>query len=179
VWKDDEDTGKRWAEGDLFATTKRVQQGVPHTLCEWLRVEEDANGLTKEFARNCFFWIQRANCPVGLYGVRKRFAFQHCSSKFLDHAVKLVKPRLMLILGSVAAEYFIPKSGKLEELMDPQVDQVQYHHAYNQESCDCIVLYHPSPANKVHYEDSKRHKNSVALARRCIKKLRLGEPLAT
>jgi uracil-DNA glycosylase len=162
VWQDNEDIGKRWKERELFATTKKVKHGAPHTLCEdWLEIRD-------KDLKNCFFWIQRANCPVERE--RKRFAFRNCSSRFLDRAVDLVNPGLILILGRVAAEHFFDFR-KLSDMMG----QV---HKY-QESYDCIVLYHPSPANKFRYQHCKRHQDSVALAKQKIEELCLGEYPAT
>jgi uracil-DNA glycosylase len=168
-----EDLGARWAKGQLFAPTKRVPQGgAPETLREWL-------GKGEDWALSQLFWIQRANCPVESYGVRKRFAFQHCSSRFLDRAVKLVKPELILTLGGEAAEYFIPEKGKLKTLMDSQVRGVPYQYPpHNDKPCDCIVLYHTSRRNKA-LRQSKLHKASVDLAKRRINELHLGEHLAT
>jgi uracil-DNA glycosylase len=149
AWK--EDIGKHWAEGDLFATTKKVKVGAPHTLCfDWL--EKDEN-----WAKDHLFWIQRTNCAA----IRERLASKHCSDKFLNRAMELVKPRLILILGRCAAEYFF-HFRKLSDIMG-QVRKYQERH-------DCIVLYHPSPAAG-NWHKQREHEESLQLARQRINDL--------
>jgi hypothetical protein len=150
AWR--EDIGKRWAEGELFARTKRSKGGAPHTLClDWLQKDEN-------WGKNHLFWIQRTNCTVK----RECLASKHCSDKFLHQAIEsVVKPKLIILLGRSAAAYFF-HFGKLSDMMG------QFH--MYQESYDCIVLYHPSPAaGKWH--NQMEHEESVQLARKRINEL--------
>ena len=143
AWK--EDIGALWARKDLFAASAT---GAPHKLCEWV-------GIDQSEARRRLFWIQRANCTVS---VGKRFAFQHCSGKFLDRAMDIVKPKLIIILGRVAAEYFF-QFGKIKEVMG----EVKTYRGY-----ECVVLYHPSRAARK-WQYKAEQGNSVALAKKKLK----------
>jgi uracil-DNA glycosylase family 4 len=138
------DLGRNW-EQDLFAGRER---GVPHTLCRWL-------GIDKEDANRIFFWIHRANCAVSK---GKEYSFQHCTSKFLDQAVELVGPKLILVLGKVAATYFFQF-----EKFDDLIGEVQTY-SRNNIRYKCIVLCHPSPRAKKCQKRST-HLRSVQLAK--------------
>jgi len=143
AWK--ANIGRYWEERDLFA---RRTKGAPHKLCEWLEIERNK-------AKDMFFWIQRANCAVT---IGKSFAFQHCSSKFLDRAIDLIKPKLILVLGRVAAEYFFQFTERVKSMMG----QIISYRGY-----DCIVLYHPSPAAGK-WQHKPEQEKSIKLARRKI-----------
>jgi uracil-DNA glycosylase len=156
----EQDIGASWERGELFAPLKndkkKESKGAPHTLCKWL-------GKDESWARSQLFWIQRANCVVP----GKRFAFQHCSGKFLDRAIDLVQPRLILILGGVAAEFFCRRSfKKLSELMG----QAQKY-VLNEKSYNCVVLYHTSRRITKLRKSNKLHNDSVKLARQMIMQL--------
>jgi len=127
----DDNIGEKWRK-DLFACREK---GAPHTLCEWL-------GMKKEEARERFFWIQRANCYVN---EGKEYAFQHCSSKYIPRAISLVRPKVIIILGRSAAQYFT-QFEKLEDAMEKTIKEgVEYK--VGDKEYPCFVLYHPSPAN--------------------------------
>lgn len=145
AWK--EDIGALWAKEDLFAARAT---GAPHRLCQWLGIDQNA-------AKRRFMWIQRANCTVT---IGKRFAFQHCSSKYIDRAIDLIKPKLILILGRVAAEYFFP-FGKTKEVMGKTKNYRGY---------ECIVLYHPSRAAQK-YQHRAEQKKSIMLAKQKLSSL--------
>jgi len=143
AWR--EDIGALWAKEDLFAARPT---GAPHRLCQWLEIDQNE-------AKKRFFWIQRANCTVS---IGKRFAFQHCSSKFLDRAIDIVKPKLIFTLGRAAAEYFF-QFGKIKEVMG----EMRTYRGY-----ECIVLYHPSRAARKWQHKAEQEK-SVALAKENLK----------
>ena len=145
----EKDMGSLWARGDLFGGRTR---GAPHKLCQWLEMDQNE-------ASNRFFWIQRANCAIS---IGKRFAFQHCSAKFLDRAIDLVDPRIVLILGRFAAEYFF-KFRDTKEVMG----EVRTYEG-SQVPHDCIVLTHPSQAAQK-YQKRPEQKKSIQLA---IEKIR-------
>jgi uracil-DNA glycosylase len=151
AWR--EDIGTRWAEGELFATRRNFKGGIPHTLCRvWLEKDE-------KWGKGRLFWIQRANCAVEKE--EKRSAFQHCSSKFLGRAIDVVMPKLVLILGRSAAEYFF----HFRKLADVMGQVRKYKERY-----DCIVLYHPSPAGG-NWHKQREHEESLQLARQRINDL--------
>ena len=144
IWAWNADIGRVWAESHLLAggTT-----GAPHTLCKWL-------GLDYREAISKLFWIQRANCAVT---VGKHFAFQHCSSRFLDRALHLVKPKLILTLGKIAAQYFL-RFDRLEDVMG----RIRTYEGY-----DFVALYHPSPAARK-WQHRPEQQESIRLAKKRI-----------
>ena len=107
---------------------------------------EDWLDISKQFNSRNFFWIHRANCAEELGGNR-----EHCTSKFMENAISLIKPTLSLILifGRYAAGYFFPNRDFLELVR--RRDLVDSKHGLK-----CCVLYHWSPRNKqrnLHQED--------------------------
>ena len=145
AWRDG--VGKLWADKDLF---EEREKGAPHTLCdEWL-----TGIMDREEVKRRFFWVQRANCFVKR---GKEFAFCHRSSKYLTRAIELIKPKLLIVLGTVDAQYFF-QFENLEEVMG----EVKKHHEYR-----CVVLYHPSPANIGRFEN-RAHREALQLLRDTI-----------
>jgi len=117
-------------------------------LCKWLEID-------RETAEKRFFWIQRANCFVS---DGKGYAFQHCSSKYILRAIKLVKPKLIIILGKAAAEYFY-QFEKLEEVAGEDLRYVNGYDEYH-----CVVFYHPSGAAEK-WRKSPVHRKAVELVK--------------
>jgi len=145
----EKDIGSIWAKGNMFGGRTR---GAPHKLCEWL-------GMDWNEASNRFFWIQRANCAIS---TGKRYALQHCSAKFLGRAIDIVDPRVILVLGRLAAEYFF-RFKVTREVMG----EIRKYRG-SQLPHDCIVLYHPSRAAQK-YQKRPEQKKSIELARRKIR----------
>jgi hypothetical protein len=108
--------------------------------------EEDWLDILDKFTVQNFFWIHRANCAENLGGDR-----EHCTWKFMEKAINLIRPNLSLILifGSYAAGYFFPNKDFLGLVR--RRDLVDAKHGLR-----CRVLFHWSPQNKhreLHQED--------------------------
>jgi uracil-DNA glycosylase len=88
------------------------KRGAPPMLTKWL-------GFSKADADRRFFWIHRANCfPAKDQGKIRT----HCSDKFIDKAINLVRPKVIITLGKTAASYF-SKVKSLKGFVKKSLDQ--------------------------------------------------------
>lgn len=106
---------------------------------EWYQVTDE------EFYNSSLFYITAiAHCYPGKNksGGDKKPP-KVCAEKWLKRELKLLKPKLFLVLGNYAANFFFPKR-KLSELVfeNLKVDGVP-----------CFVLPHPSPQNIKWFKD--------------------------
>jgi len=138
AWEDK--IGEKWKE-NLFADR---EVGAPHALCNGI-------GMCKEEAKKRFFWIQRANCYVS---IGKEFAFQHCSFKYIPRAIDVIKPKVIITLGRIAAQYFF-QFQKMEDIMKESMKYKKGDNCYS-----CFVLYHPSRRNKRNW-DKRINRNMI------------------
>jgi len=112
---------------------------------DWLDVSD-------AFSPKYFFWIHRANCFSSEY--------DRCSSMFLEKAIRLVEPSLILVFGAVAAGYFFLNSWKRLLDLVRRRDLV-----YDRQGVfsNCRVLFHWSketrasswPKKKPEYQEAK------------------------
>ncbi len=107
---------------------------------EWYRIS------AKDFYNpNNFYITATAHCYPGKNksgGDKKPPKI--CAEKWLTHELKLLKPKLFLILGRYAANFFFPNK-KLSELVfgDIKIGGVS-----------CFVLPHPSSLNRKWFKDN-------------------------
>jgi len=147
AWR--KDLGKSWAgDGEKKGTIKTEgwQGGTAHQFCEWAGITDGIDQLV--------FWIQRANCRVN---TGRGYVFHHCSYKFILRAIQVVRPKLVITLGHVAAQFFLQFNNLSEVVGDAyrcKEGAIEY---------TLIPLFHPSKTNqpwrtqfKQIHEDSKR-----------------------
>jgi len=145
--------------GEVMATDRLDCREPAFWKCrDWL-------ALPGAFDPSRFFWIHRANCFGGIH--------KRCSKKFLENAVSLVEPRLMLLFGGVAAGYFFPDL--MSSFQSRRMMNLVKCRELVFEKCGakvkCHVLFHWSPLNiwrkrDPEYEDV--HRKSIKDARSAI-----------
>jgi len=144
----EKELGKQMAEGTLEKEPRFCQKN-------WL----DISG---HFSPKHFFWIHRANCFSDYY--------EQCSCKFLEKAIRLVRPKLMLIFGGVAAEYFFPAERRVIDLVN-RGKLVYRRHGI---STECRVLFHWSRENLRLETDpayKRAHQTSITEARALVREV--------
>jgi len=155
--------GDEWASGTLS-----IPEGTRYTsatLLKWLSTEE--HQMTGHDAEKLFFWIQRSNCCLQgnkddkvPRGVINR-VYPRCSREYIERAIDIVKPRLILSLGGHASWWFKP--GKA---LKDVVGNENKHRGY-----DYYALAHPSPNSRWPTQYPEKHKRSLELVRPIISNL--------
>jgi len=133
-----------------------VKKGTTRELCKLLDILDEADQL--------FFWIQRANCSVDR---RRGDVFSHCSGNFIQRAIEVVKPRLVITLGQSATWYFLPFAHISDVVGSRHVQKV------GAVEYTLVPMFHPSKANEAsrkHHE--VEHKKSIAHAKEIIKQIK-------
>jgi uracil-DNA glycosylase len=115
------------------------------TLFKWF---EDSTGLTEQQFRSRIYMAAVCRCFPGkkLTGgdrVPSREEISNCGS-WLDKEIHLLKPKLIIPVGKLAIEQFLPRV-RLEEVVGKQ-----YRVRYQNHSFDLIPLPHPSGASPWH-----------------------------
>ena len=152
AWKNN--LGEEWK---ISLDNKGWKDGTAHSLCKWL-------GLDSPEGYKRLFWIQRSNCYAS-YG--KGHVFLHCSRKHIPHAIRTVKPELIITLGRTAAEWFY----QFNNLWEVVGKQISYKDGDFE--CPVIAFFHPSKANAFwRSEYSDVHKDAIRLARSIIKRMK-------
>ena len=93
---------------------------------------------TLEEAERLLFWIQRANCHVKK---KNKDVYNHCSRKYIQRAISVVEPRMIVALGKDAGKWFFP--GKSMTELVGKEKYTRYKDLDNKEH-DIFVLFHSS-----------------------------------
>ena len=151
-WRDN--IGTLWKE---TLDTTNEGEGVPSKIARWLGILEEADKR--------FFWIQRANCfPTGPLDE----TWIYCSNKYISEAITLVKPRLILTLGGVAASYF-RKFHSLKDLSQRCLEEKGLTVTIENNDYKWVVLSHPSwRGNAWRQKNAELHKGIVRLTLKLI-----------
>ncbi len=152
--------------GDAWRTALGIPEGTRYTsatLLEWLSTED--RQMTGKDAEDLFFWIQRANCCLAekIPNSAKHRVYNYCSSKYIAKAIDVVKPRIIISLGSYAAGWFNPGKKLIDVVGN---DDYIKHKDY-----DYFALAHPSPASPWPSIHPEKHRQSLKLVRPIIAEL--------
>lgn len=139
----DKNTGKAWESGDLIAGAK---SGTGLALCRQLEVDPI------KFSR-IVFWMQRRNCWLK-EGVE--FALQNCSEEYMKRAIETVDPKIIVLLGKVAAQYFF-QFDKMEDIIGFR------EYKLRGKGYDCCILYHPSAAAGAYHRNASNQETLAKL----------------
>ncbi len=124
----------------------------PSALARWL-------GLSPTDSDNRIVWVHRANCYTD-FG--KDYVCQHCSCKFIHRVISTIRPRLIITLGRLAAEWFL----QFDKLHDVVGNRTKYTH--DGVDYPCVVFFHPSSARWwKEYED--QHERVIRVAKTLLK----------
>jgi uracil-DNA glycosylase len=115
------------------------------TLFKWFH---EAAGLTEEQFRNSIYMAAVCRCfpgkkDTGGDRVPTREEIKNCST-WLDKEIAILKPELVIPVGKLAIEQFLP-NGRLDQVIG-KVFRVRYR----QRTFDLIPLPHPSGASPWH-----------------------------
>ena len=143
------DTGQDWR---LSLSVSGEGNDTPSVLARWL-------GMNPINAEKRLFWLQRANCYTNL---GKNHVFQHCSCKFIPLTIDTVRPRLIIALGRIAAEWFF-QFEKLQDIVGKRTKHTQDGVDY-----PCLVFFHPSSA-RWWKEHEEQHENAIRLVKMLLK----------
>ena len=110
--------------------------GTSETLIEWLELSADD-------AVKRLFWIQRANCHYPK-GRERNQAFEHCSQKYINRAIRTVDPDLIITLGQSAGKWFF-RFRHLDEIVG---NEERNTYSIDGKKYPCFALFHPSSANR-------------------------------
>ena len=124
--------------------------GTTKTLIEWLE-------LTTDEAAKRLFWIQRANCHYPK-GESRNKAFENCSEKHIQKAIRAVDPDLIIALGKSAAVWFFKRNHIYD--MVGREDKKDTTYLVDGKEYPCFALFHPSGINKSHrieHKDKQEH----------------------
>jgi len=146
------DLGDKWMASLEISTSRG---GTASNLCEWL-------GLGSTEADNVIFWIQRVNCRMD-YGWD--YAFQHCSRKFIQRAIQVVKPKAIITLGRSGADWFL----QFKSLADVVGRKFDYH--VDDETYSVVPFFHPSNANRAALKEYQSNQDeAIRIAKALIGK---------
>lgn len=115
------------------------------TLFKWFH---DSSGLTEEQFRNNIYMAAVCRCfpgkkETGGDRVPSREEILNCST-WLDKEIALLKPELVIPVGKLAIEQFLP-NGRLDQVIGKL-----FHVRYGDATFDLIPLPHPSGASPWH-----------------------------
>lgn len=153
--------------GEDWRTTLNIPEIKPSTstnLLNWLSLPD--RRVTVEDAENNFFWIQRCNCCIQKSPKdegpekKKTRVYLHCSKKYIERAIDIVKPRVILSLGGYSAMWFNPGK-KLKDVVGNE--RYTNYQGYNY-----FALAHSTPKGFWPLKYPEKHKQSLDLVRPVI-----------
>jgi uracil-DNA glycosylase len=157
--------GDEWASGALG-----IPEGTRYTsatLLKWLSTKE--RQMTGKDAEKLFFWIQRSNCNLQdgpKYGVPGKVihrVYTRCSEAYIERAIDVVKPRVILSLGGHASWWFNPGKTLKEVVGNKKYTTYRGYNYY--------ALAHPSPVSPWPAQNPEKHNQSLKFVRPIIAEL--------
>jgi uracil-DNA glycosylase len=157
--------GDEWASGTLS-----IPEGTRYTsatLLKWLSTPE--RPMTGEDAEKLFFWIQRSNCCLQECTKDKppkeviNRVYPRCSKEYIERAIDIVKPRVILSLGGHASWWFNPGKALKDVVGNEKYTKYRGY--------DYFALAHPSPQSFWPGKYPELHKRSLELVKPIISKL--------
>ena len=137
------------------------------TLLKWLSTEN--RQMTGQDAERLFFWIQRSNCCLQSNTTDKvpseviNRVYPRCSKRYIERAIDIIKPRIILSLGGHASWWFNPGKS-LKDVVGNE--KYMKHRGY-----DYFALAHPSPVSRWPNQYPEKHERSLKYVRSIISEL--------
>lgn len=157
--------GDEWASGILG-----IPEGTRYmsaTLLKWLSTPE--RSMTGKDAEKLFFWIQRSNCCLQDSTTDKvpksviNRVYPRCSGFYIERAIDIVRPRVIISLGGHASWWFKPGKA-LKDVVGNKKHTT--HRGY-----DYYALAHPSPRSRWPSQYPEKHNQSLKFVRPIIAEL--------
>jgi len=142
AWKGD--LGKKWRTSTGW---KKNVASTSKDLISWLE-------LTADDAAKRLFWIQRANCYFPP-GKQRADAFKRCSGKYLQRAIRVVDPDVIIALGKSASKWFF----QFHHLYEIVGNKERITYSLDGKKYPCFALLHPSSLNRRHLKEYKDEQN--------------------